>query len=105
MSIPLPLISYISAILARLSYFDNDKFLLKYNDIFSIPELKKQIEPLKKTNEENIFNIELKNISEITKQINTFLLGISKTENKNQNENNNNNDLQESKNLLADSKV
>ena len=94
MSIPLPLISYISAILARLSYFDNDKFLLKYNDIFSIPELKKQIEPLKKTNEDNLFDIELKNISDITKKINTFLLGVSKNDKHNENKNqNNNNDL------------
>jgi len=86
MSIPLPLISYVSAILARLSYFDNDKFLLKYNSIFNIPELNKQLDSLKKTNEENIFDIELKNISIITKKINSFFIGISKNKIENKHE-------------------
>jgi hypothetical protein len=93
MSIPVPLISYISAILARLSYFDNDKFLLKYNDIFNIPELKKQLEPLKKINEQNIFDKDVQNMSDITKKVNSFLHSVSKNETHNEIQNNNNNDL------------
>ena len=39
----IPLISLISCIMSRLSYFDDTKFLNKYLQIFSIPELNKQI--------------------------------------------------------------
>ena len=75
MSVPLPLISYISVILSRLSYFDNDNFLTKYNSIFNIPELKIQLENIKKSNTANIFNIKFqKNMSNITKEINTILV-------------------------------
>ena len=69
----LPLISYLSAIFSRLSYFDNDQFLIKYNTIFNIPSLQKQLVQIEKTNTDNIFDIDLQNMSTITKKVNTIL--------------------------------
>ena len=64
------LISYISCIMSKLSYFDNSKFLNKYIQIFNIPELEKQIKNLKNSEIENINNINIHDISKINKKIN-----------------------------------
>lgn len=66
----IPLISYISVIMARLAYFDNDKFLDKYINITDIPELKKQFTEIKKHSIEGIFDLKTKNMISINKKIN-----------------------------------
>lgn len=69
----IPLISYICAIIARLGYFNNNKFLGKYKDIFSIPEFKKQVSKIKFLKEDLIFNPNIQNIIPISKSINKIL--------------------------------
>ena len=66
----IPLISYISVIMSRLAYFDNDKFLNKYINITDIPELKKQFIEIKNFDVENIFDLKIKNMIPINKKVN-----------------------------------
>ena len=66
----IPLISLISCIMSRLSYFDDTKFLNKYLQIFSIPELNKQIINFKDENIIDIFDLKIKNMVKINDKIN-----------------------------------
>ena len=66
----IPLISLISSVMSRLSYFDDTQFLNKYLQIFSIPELNKQIINLKNEDIINIFDLKIKNMIQINKKIN-----------------------------------
>ncbi len=66
----IPLISLISCIMSRLSYFDDTYFLNKYLQIFSIPDLNKQIINFKKQDVTNIFDLKVKNMTQINKKIN-----------------------------------
>ena len=66
----IPLISLISCIMSRLSYFDDTKFLNKYLQIFSIPELNKQIINLKEETITDIFDLKIKNMVKINDKIN-----------------------------------
>ena len=59
----IPLISSISSIMSRLSYFDNTQFLNKYLQIFNIHELNNQILNIKDVNITNIFDLKIKNIA------------------------------------------
>ena len=68
----IPLISYISCIMSRLAYFDNTKFLNKYINNTNIPELKKQIQDIKKYNIEDIFELKTKNMISINKKVNSI---------------------------------
>jgi hypothetical protein len=80
----IPLISLISCVMSRLSYFDNTIFLNKYLQIFNIPELNKQIINLKHEDIINIFDLKIKNMIQINKKINII--------NYNDNDNDNDND-------------
>jgi hypothetical protein len=66
----IPLISLISSVMSRLSYFDDTQFLNKYLQIFSISELNKQIINLKNEDIINIFDLKIKNMIQINKKIN-----------------------------------
>jgi hypothetical protein len=66
----IPLISLLSIIMSRLSYFDNTHFLNKYLQIFNIPELNKQIINLQNKNITDIFDLKIKNMITINKKIN-----------------------------------
>lgn len=66
----IPLISLISCIMSRLSYFDDTQFLNKYLQIFNIPELNKQIINFKYENITDIFDLKIKNMIKINKKIN-----------------------------------
>jgi hypothetical protein len=68
----IPLISYISGIMSRLAYFDNDKYLDKYINITDIPELKKQFTEIKNIDIENIFELKTKNMISINKKVNNI---------------------------------
>jgi hypothetical protein len=69
----IPLISFLSSIMSRLSYFDNNLFLDKYLQIFDIQSLKNQLVKLKNKNITNIFDVNIKNRVNITKNINHIL--------------------------------
>jgi hypothetical protein len=56
--------------MSRLSYFDDTKFLNKYLQIFSIPELNKQIINLKEETITDIFDLKIKNMVKINDKIN-----------------------------------
>ena len=66
----IPLIGYISCVMSRLAYFDNDKYLDKYINITDIPELKKQFTDIKKHSIEEIFELKTKNMISINKKVN-----------------------------------
>lgn len=66
----IPLISLISCIMSRLSYFDNTHFLNKYLQIFNIHQLNKQFANFKHENITNIFELKIKNMIQINKKIN-----------------------------------
>ena len=66
----IPLISLISCIMSRLSYFDDTQFLNKYLQIFNIPELNKQIINFKYENIIDIFDLKIKNMIKINEKIN-----------------------------------
>ena len=68
----IPLISYISSILSRLSYMNNTNFLHYYDEIFKIHELKTQLHKIKDVSDENIFEPIVNNIDIINKKINTI---------------------------------
>jgi hypothetical protein len=74
MEVDVPLISSLASIMSRLSYFNNDEFLDKYIEIFSIPELHKQLSVLKNTTTKDIFNIQYNNTIELNKKINKIIL-------------------------------
>ena len=66
----IPLISSISSIMSRLSYFDNTHFLNKYLQIFNIHELNKQISNIKDIEITDIFDLKITNMILINKKIN-----------------------------------
>ena len=66
----IPLISLISSVMSRLSYFDDTHFLNKYLQIFNIHDLNKQIINLKNENIIDIFDLKIKNMVKINKKIN-----------------------------------
>lgn len=66
----IPLISLISCIMSRLSYFDDTQFLNKYLQIFNIPDLNKQIRNFEHENIIDIFDLKIKNMVKINKKIN-----------------------------------
>ena len=68
----IPLISYISCILTRLSYMNNTNFLHYYDEIFKITELRSQLHKIKEVNDENIFEPIVNNIDIINKKINAI---------------------------------
>lgn len=68
----IPLISYISSILSRLSYMNNTNFLHYYDEIFKIPELRTQLHKIKEISNENIFEPVANNIDTINKSLNTI---------------------------------
>ena len=53
----IPLITYLSCIVSRLAYLNNDQFLNKYVEIFNISELSGQVKKLKNINPVNIFSL------------------------------------------------
>ena len=55
----IPLISYISSILSRLSYMNNTNFLHYYDEIFKVSELRDQLHKIKEVSNENIFEQEI----------------------------------------------
>ncbi len=67
-----PLISYISSVLSRLSYMNNTNFLHYYDEIFKIHELRSQLHNIKEVDNENIFEPIVNNIDTINKQINAI---------------------------------
>ena len=67
-----PLISYISSIISRLSYMNNTNFLHYYDEIFKNHELRSQLHKIKDVNNENIFGPIVNNIDTINKQINAI---------------------------------
>jgi hypothetical protein len=69
----IPLITHTCAILSRLSYMDNSKFLRNYIEIFDIPELTKQLHKIKQIDVLNIFEPKINDISIINKQINEII--------------------------------
>jgi hypothetical protein len=66
----IPLITYLSCIISRLVYFNNDNFLNKYVEIFNISELSGQLKKLKNINPINIFSPKANKLIEISKKIN-----------------------------------
>jgi hypothetical protein len=68
----IPLISYISSILSRLSYMNNTNFLHYYDEIFKVSELRDQLHKIKEVSNENIFEPIINNIDTINKKINTI---------------------------------
>lgn len=66
----IPLISYVSCILSRLSYMNNINFLHYYDEIFKIPKLKDQLYKIKEVRDEDIFEPIVNNIETINKKIN-----------------------------------
>lgn len=69
----IPLICYICSIISRLAYFNNKKFLDKYEDIFSLPALEKQVNKIKSLKQDEIFKPNIQNIVPISKSINKIL--------------------------------
>ena len=68
----IPLISYISSILSRLSYMNNSNFLHYYAEIFKVTELRDQLHKIKEVDDEDIFEPIVNNIDIINKKINTI---------------------------------
>lgn len=67
----IPLISYISSILSRLSYMNNTNFLHYYDEIFKVKELRDQLHKIKEVRDDkNIFEPIVNNIDIINKKIN-----------------------------------
>ena len=55
----IPLISLLSCVMSRLTYFDDTRFLNKYLQILNINELNKQIINLKNQDISNIFDLKI----------------------------------------------
>ena len=68
----IPLISYISSILSRLSYMNNTNFLHYYDEIFKVKELRDQLHKIKEVDDKDIFEPIVNNIDIINKKINTI---------------------------------
>jgi hypothetical protein len=68
----IPLISYISSILSRLSYMNNTNFLDYYDEIFKVKELRDQLHKIKEVDDKDIFEPIVNNIDIINKKINTI---------------------------------
>ena len=68
----IPLISYISSILSRLSYMNNSNFLHYYDEIFKVKELRDQLHKIKEVDDKDIFEPIVNNIDIINKKINTI---------------------------------
>ena len=68
----IPLISYISSILSRLSYMNNSNFLHYYDEIFKVSELRDQLHKIKEVDNKDIFDPIVNNIDIINKKINTI---------------------------------
>ena len=68
----IPLISYISSILSRLTYMNNTNFLHYYDEIFKVKELRDQLHKIKEVDDKDIFDPILNNIDIINKKINTI---------------------------------
>ena len=68
----IPLISYISSILSRLSYMNNSNFLYYYDEIFKVSELRDQLHKIKEVDDKDIFEPIVNNIDIINKKINTI---------------------------------
>ena len=66
----IPLISYISSILSRLSYMNNTNFLHYYDEIFKVKELRDQLHKIKEVDDKDIFDPIVNNIDIINKKIN-----------------------------------
>ena len=66
----IPLISYISSILSRLSYMNNSNFLHYYDEIFKVSELRDQLHKIKEVDNKDIFDPIVNNIDIINKKIN-----------------------------------
>lgn len=66
----IPLVSYISCIMSRLAYFDNDLFLEKYSEIFGNTSIQNQLPILKKTNISTIFKPIVKDLLKINNEVN-----------------------------------
>ena len=58
----IPLISYISSLLSRLSYMNNSNFLHYYDEIFNVTELRDQLHKIKEVHDEDIFEPIINNI-------------------------------------------
>ena len=58
----IPLISYISSILSRLSYMNNSNFLHYYDEIFKVKELRDQLHKIKEVDDKDIFEPIVNNI-------------------------------------------
>jgi hypothetical protein len=68
----IPLISYISSLLSRLSYMNNSNFLHYYDEIFKVKELRDQLHKIKEVDDKDIFEPIVNNIDIINKKINTI---------------------------------
>ena len=68
----IPLISYISSILSRLSYMNNTNFLHYNDEIFKVKELRDQLHKIKEVDDKDIFEPIVNNIDIINKKINTI---------------------------------
>ena len=68
----IPLISYISSILSRLTYMNNSNFLHYYDEIFKVSELRDQLHKIKEVDDKDIFEPIVNNIDIINKKINTI---------------------------------
>lgn len=66
------LITYLSCVISRLAYLNNDRFLEKYVQIMDIKELSTQLNEIKKVEATNIFNPKIKNLLKISNQINNI---------------------------------
>ena len=66
------LITYLSCIMSRLTYFNNDNFLEKYTHIFDVKELSAQLPSLKRVAATSIFTPKVDNLLTISKQINVI---------------------------------
>jgi hypothetical protein len=60
--------------MSRLSYFDNDLFLQKYNEIFNILQLKNQLNKINNVDITNIFDIKMDDFIDINRKINNIFL-------------------------------
>lgn len=67
---PISLITYLSCIMSRLSYFNNDNFIDKYTRILNIKELSAQLTKIKNVSHNNIFNPSVSNLIPISLKAN-----------------------------------